>query len=199
VPREQMRCLASVDEGLGRILDALDAKKLADDTIVIFTSDNGFFWGEHQLADKRAAYEESIRVPLLVRYPRLIKPGSKFGETALNIDIAPTLLQLAGAPIPKDVQGRSLVPLFEGKLGEWRGTTLFEYFAEPRYPRVPSWQTVRNDRWKYIHYTDVPNADELYDLEHDPYELKNVIADGGAAEQLKTMKAELERQLDATK
>jgi N-acetylglucosamine-6-sulfatase len=194
-----LRCLASVDEGLGRILDALDAKKLAGDTIVIFTSDNGFFWGEHQLADKRAAYEESIRVPLLVRYPKLVKPGSKFAETALNIDIAPTLLQLAGAPIPKDVQGRSLVPLFEGKLGEWRGTTLFEYFAEPRYPRVPSWQAVRNDRWKYIHYTDVPNADELYDMEHDPYELKNVIADDAAAGQLKMMRAELQRQLDETK
>jgi N-acetylglucosamine-6-sulfatase len=199
VPREQMRCIASVDEGLGRILDALDAKKLADNTIVIFTSDNGFFWGEHQLADKRAAYEESIRVPLLVRYPRLIKPGTKPPEVALNIDIAPTLLQLGGAPIPKDVQGRSLVPLFEGKLGEWRGATLFEYFAEPRFPRIPSWQAVRSDRWKYVRYSDLPDADELYDLQSDPYEMKNLIADAAAAEQLKIMKSELERQLQDTK
>jgi N-acetylglucosamine-6-sulfatase len=198
VPREQMRCLASVDDGLGRILDALDQKKLAENTIVIFTSDNGFFWGEHRLADKRAAYEESIRVPLLMRYPKLIKPGTKPPEMALNIDIAPTLLQLAGAPIPKDVQGRSLVPLFEGKLGEWRSSALFEYFAEARFPRIPTWQAVRNDRWKYIHYTDVADSDELYDLQADPYEMKNLIADAGAAEQLKVMKAELERQLNAT-
>jgi N-acetylglucosamine-6-sulfatase len=193
-----MRCLASVDDGLGRILDALDQKKLAENTIVIFTSDNGFFWGEHRLADKRAAYEESIRVPLLMRYPKLIKPGTKPPEMALNIDIAPTLLQLAGAPIPKDVQGRSLVPLFEGKLGEWRSSALFEYFAEARFPRIPTWQAVRNDRWKYIHYTDVADSDELYDLQADPYEMKNLIADAGAAEQLKVMKAELERQLNAT-
>ncbi|MGB7159602.1 MAG: sulfatase, partial [Tepidisphaeraceae bacterium] len=198
-PRGQMRCLLSVDEGLGRILDALDERRIADDTIVIFTSDNGFFWGEHRLADKRAAYEESIRVPLLMRYPKLIKPGSKLPEMALNIDIAPTALQLAGAPIPKNVQGKSLVPLFEGKLGLWRGAALFEYFQEQGFPRVPSWQAVRNDRWKYIHYTDVPDADELYDLKNDPYEMKNLIADAGAAEQVKSLKAELERQLNETK
>ena len=199
IPREQMRCLASVDEGLGKILDALEQKKLAENTIVIFTSDNGYFWGEHRLGDKRAAYEESIRVPLLMRYPKLIKPGTKKPEMALNIDIAPTLLQLAGAPIPKDVQGKSLVPVFEGKLGEWRSSALFEYFAEARFPRIPTWQAVRNERWKYIHYTDVADADELYDLQSDPYELKNLIADAVAAEELKTMKAELEKQLNATK
>jgi len=197
--RNQLRCLLSVDEGLGRILDALDAKKLADDTLVIFTSDNGYFWNEHDLGDKRAAYEESIRVPLLMRYPSLIKPGTKPTEMALNIDIAPTVLQLGGATVPKDVHGKSLVPIFENKLGEWRGGALFEYFMEERFTRVPSWQALRTDRWKYIHYTDVENADELYDLQADPYEMKNLIADAGSAEQLKSLKAELEKQLNETK
>ena len=198
-PRGQLRCLLSVDEGLGRILDALDQKQLTDDTIVIFTSDNGFFWGEHRLADKRAAYEESIRIPLLMRYPRLIKPGTKPIEMALNVDIAPTVLQLAGAPGPKDLHGLSLVGIFENKLGMWRGGALFEYFQEPNFPRIPSWQAVRTDRWKYIHYTNVADADELYDLKADPHEMKNLIADAGSADQLKTMQVELERQLNATK
>ncbi|MDQ3441609.1 MAG: sulfatase [Planctomycetota bacterium] len=198
-PRNQLRCLVSVDEGLGRILDALDEKKLADDTIVIFTSDNGFFWGEHRLADKRAAYEESIRVPLLMRYPKLIKPGTKPIEMALNIDIAPTVLQLAGASIPKNVHGQSLVGVFEGKAEMWRRVALFEYFQEQNFPRVPTWQALRTDRWKYIHYPDVADADELYDLRDDPYEMKNLIADAGAADQLISMKTALAEQLHETK
>ena len=198
-PRGQTRCILSVDEGLGRILDALDQKKLADNTIVIFTSDNGFFWGEHRLADKRAAYEESIRVPLLMRYPKLIKPGTKQPEMALNVDIAPTLLQLAGAEIPKNMHGKSLVPIFEGKLGLWRTAALFEYFTEPGFPRVPDWQAIRTPRWKYIRYPEFAGAEELYDLENDPYEMKNLIADATVAEQLRTLKAELERQLNETK
>ena len=197
--RNQLRCLLSVDEGLGRILDALDAKKLADDTLVIFTSDNGYLWNEHQLGDKRAAYEESIRVPLLMRYPKLIKPGTKPEQIALNVDIAPTVLQLGGAPVVKGVHGKSLVPVLEGKPAEWRQTALLEYFFEKPFPRVPSWQAVRTDAWKYIHYPDVENADELYDLKTDPYEMKNLIADAGSAEQLKSMKAELEKQLNETK
>ena len=197
--RDQLRCLLSVDEGLGRILDALDAKKLTDDTLVIFTSDNGYLWNEHDLGDKRAAYEESIRVPLLIRYPKLIKPGTKPTEMALNIDVAPTVLQLGGATVPKDVHGKSLVGIFEGKLGVWRSGALFEYFMEERFPRVPSWRALRTDRWKYIHYTDVADADELYDLQADPYEMKNLIADAGSAEQLKSLKAELEKQLNETK
>ena len=197
--RDQLRCLLSVDEGLGRILDALDAKKLADDTLVIFTSDNGYLWNEHDLGDKRAAYEESIRVPLLMRYPKLIKPGTKPTEMALNIDVAPTVLQLAGATVPKDVHGKSLVPIFEGKLGLWRGAALFEYFMEERFPRVPSWRALRTDRWKYIHYPDVADADELYDLQTDPYEMKNLIADPRAADQLLSMKTALAEQMNATK
>jgi N-acetylglucosamine-6-sulfatase len=197
--RNQLRCLLSVDEGLGRILDALDAKKLTEDTLVIFTSDNGYFWNEHDLGDKRAAYEESIRVPLLMRYPKHIKPATKPEQIALNVDVAPTVLQLGGAPIPANVHGKSLVPIFEGKNDAWRRVALLEYFEEERFPRVPTWRAVRSDRWKYIHYPDVADADELYDLQADPYEMKNLIADPGAADQLTSMKTALAEQMNATK
>jgi arylsulfatase A-like enzyme len=197
--RNQLRCLLSVDEGLGRILDALDEQKLADDTLVIFTSDNGYLWNEHDLGDKRAAYEESIRVPLLMRYPKLIKPGTTPAAMTLNVDIAPTVLQLGGATIPKDVHGKSLVPVLEGKPLEWRKSALFEYVLEKPYPRIPSWRALRTDRWKYIYYTELDGADELYDLQADPYEMKNLIADPGAAEQAIAMKAALAEQLNATK
>ncbi len=196
--RNQLRCLTSIDEGVGRILNALEEKKQLDDTVVIFTSDNGYFWGEHGLGDKRAAYEESIRIPLLVRYPKMIKPGTVVEQTAINLDVAPTVLELGGAEIPKAVQGRSLVPLFKGDTKGWRTSLLAEYFAEPRFPRVPSWQAVRTQRWKYIRYPDLEGMDELYDLKADPHELKNVVKDAGAAAALTEMKDELRRLLKET-
>jgi len=198
--RNQLRCLASVDEGLGRILDTLDERKLADDTIVLFTSDNGFFWGEHRLADKRAAYEESIRVPLLVRYPKLIKAGTKVDPIALNVDVLPTLLELAGAPVPSDVHGKSLVPLLKGETpGDWRKAALLEYVQEDRYPRVATWDAVRGDRWKLIRYSDLQGMDELYDLQADPHEMTNLIHAPEAAEAKRELTAELEKLIDATK
>jgi arylsulfatase A-like enzyme len=143
--------------------------------MVIFSSDNGFFWGEHGFADKRWAYDESIRDPLLIRYPKLIKSGTTREQLALNIDIAPTLLELAGVAVPKAIQGRSLLPLFKDDRAPWRTSFLTEYFLEKPYPRVPTWQAVRTERWKYIHYQDLQDMDELYDLKADSYEMKNVI------------------------
>src|SRR5687768_10447564 len=113
--RNQLRCLVSVDEGIGRILEALDKNNLAENTLVIFTSDNGYFWNEHFMGDKRAAYEESIRVPLVMRWPKGIKPGTKVEKMVLNVDVAPTLLELAGAKSPEKVHGRSLAPLMKGE------------------------------------------------------------------------------------
>jgi N-acetylglucosamine-6-sulfatase len=196
--RNQLRTLVAVDDGLGRVLQALEEKKRLDDTVVIFTSDNGYFWGEHGLGDKRAAYDESIRIPLLMRYPRLIKAGTTLDAFALNIDIAPTLLDLAGVPIPEGLHGRSLVPLFKGDTRTARRAFLTEYFAEPMYPRIPSWQAVRSARWKYICYTGLEGMDELYDLQVDPYEMKNVIQEPGAQAALGEMKAELDRLLKET-
>jgi N-acetylglucosamine-6-sulfatase len=196
--RNQMRCLTSIDEGVGRLLKALEETGQLDKTIVIFTSDNGYFWGEHGLGDKRAAYEESIRIPLFVRYPKMIKAGTTREQAALNVDIAPTLLELAGAPIPKEMHGRSLAPLFKGNPRKWRESFLTEYFAEERFPNIASWQAVRAARWKHVHYTELEGADELYDLKADPGEMKNLIGELGAQPALREMKLELQRLLKET-
>ena len=197
--RDMLRCIQSVDDGVGKIFKALEETHQLDNTLIIYTSDNGYLFGEHHLGDKRGAYEESIRVPLLMRYPKLIPAASRLSEIALNIDIAPTALQLAGAPIPSTTDGKSLIPLFENKLGEWRGGALFEYFHEPRYPLFPTWQALRTPQWKYIHYLGVEDSDELYDLKSDPYELKNLIGDNAAQDTLKDLKSQLQKALDETK
>jgi N-acetylglucosamine-6-sulfatase len=192
--RNQLRALAAVDEGVGALFKALEESGQLNNTIIIFSSDNGFFWGEHGLSDKRWAYDESIRDPLLVRFPNLIRPGTVFDQFVLNIDIAPTLLELAGAPVPKTIQGRSLLPLLkEPRKTSWRDSFLTEYFQEKAYPRTPTWQAVRTDRWKYINYSDLKGMDELYDLKADPYELTNVINDSDSQSVLRKMQAELEK------
>lgn len=189
--RNQLRCLAAIDDGVGQILQALAETKQLENTLLIFTSDNGYFWGEHGLGDKRAAYEESIRVPFLVRYPPLVRPGTVIEQNVLNIDLAPTALALAGIAPPARLDGRSLLPLLKGETANWRKVFLTEYFLEPQYPRIPSWQAVRTDRWKYIHFTDLEGMDELYDLENDPYELKNLINEPSAGERLVMLKQQL--------
>jgi N-acetylglucosamine-6-sulfatase len=188
----QLRALAAIDEGVGDIFKALEETKQLDNTIFIFSSDNGYFWGEHGLGDKRWAYEESIRDPLLVRYPKLVKAGTKIQPMVLNIDLAPTLLELGGAKIPKEVQGKSFLPLLKNPDAKWRDAALFEYFNEKQY-RTPAWKAVRTDRWKYIHYTDLKGMDELYDLKSDPFEMKNLINESSAKSPLAKMKSELTR------
>jgi N-acetylglucosamine-6-sulfatase len=196
--RSQLRAMAAVDEGVGQLLKALEESKQLGNTVFVFSSDNGFFWGEHGLADKRWAYEESIRDPLLIRYPKLVKAGTKLDQLVLNIDIAPTFLELAGVSVPKSIQGQSLVPLFSNPNASWRHSFLTEYFIEKQYPRTPTWQAVRTERWKYIHYTDLKEMDELYDLQPDPHEMKNVIKEQSARTTLKEMADELEKLRKAT-
>jgi N-acetylglucosamine-6-sulfatase len=200
----QTQQLAAVDEGVGQILKALADSKQLDNTLIIFTSDNGYFWGEHRLGDKRAAYEEAIRIPFLVRYPKLIKAGTKFEQTILNADLAPTLIALTGAPKLETVHGQSWLPLLKGKMKGWRETVLLEYFHETNFPRIRGWQAVRTPEWKYIHYTELEgpegsSMDELYDLRTDRYEMNNLINDPKHAAKLKTMQAELTRLLNTTK
>lgn len=197
--RNQLRALAAIDEGVGQLLKALEDSKQLDNTFFIFSSDNGFFWGEHGFGDKRWAYEESIRDPLLIRYPKDIKAGSIYEQMVLNIDIAPTLLELGGVHIPKSIQGRSLLPLFKDPKAPWRTSFLTEYFQEKQYVRTPTWQAARNDRWKYIHYVDLRDMDELYDLQADPYEMKNLIKEPNDQSALKEMQDELKRLLADTK
>jgi arylsulfatase A-like enzyme len=177
--RNYYRVLTGVDENVGRILDLLDEMGLAENTIVLFTSDNGYFLGEHGFFDKRLMYEPSLRIPLLIRYPKAIKPGTVIDEFALNVDYAPTLLDYAGITVPEDMDGRSLKPLLEGReVPDWRQDFLYEYYAYPDWHYVRPNKGVRTKKWKYIHYYDFPRDEyELYDLENDPEEVHNLVDD----------------------
>jgi N-acetylglucosamine-6-sulfatase len=196
--RAYLATLLSVDESVGRLYEALQSSGQLDDTVIVFTSDNGFVLGEHGRVDKRTMYEESIRIPMLVRYPRLIKAGTVVSEMVLSHDLAPGLLDLAGAAPLADVTGRSFAPLVTGATGQWRDAFLYEYNYEPQFPYTPNVRGVRTDRWKLIRY---PHGDgsadrftaELYDLEADPYELRNLIDEPAHAEDRRRMEQLFER------
>lgn len=197
----RQRSLAAIDEGVGEILKALDAIGELDHTVVIFAGDNGYFYGEHGLSvERRLAYEESIRMPLLIRYPKAIRSGTQRNEIALNIDVAPTVLELAGTSASPTMRGRSLVPLFKRGRPAWRGSFLIEYYSDRVFPRMlqMGYKAVRNEKWKYIHYLELEGMDELYDLKSDPYEMKNVINEPAAANALAEMKREMNRLLKET-
>jgi N-acetylglucosamine-6-sulfatase len=194
---DRQRSLMAVDEGVGKIFTALKKSGRLDNTIVVFASDNGYFYGEHSLSvERRLAYEESVRMPLLVRFPTAIKSGTVRDELVLNIDVAPTLLKLAGLPAAQ-MQGRSLVPLFQGQRPEWRNSFLIEYYSDKVFPRVlhMGYRAVRTLDWKYIHYVELEGMDELYDLRADPFELKNLIDQPDAQQALAKLKLELQRLL----
>ena len=195
----RQRSLMAVEEGVGRILDALKEIGQLDRTVIVFASDNGYFYGEHGLSvERRLAYEESIRTPLLLRYPAVIKSGTMRDELVVNVDLAPTLLDLAGITPPSTMQGRSLMPLLKGASRiqpAWRDSFLIEYYSDKVFPRVNrmGYKAVRTNRWKYIHYLELDGMDELYDLKADPFELKNVIDDPRAAKALADMRQEMDR------
>ncbi|UCD30346.1 MAG: sulfatase-like hydrolase/transferase, partial [Planctomycetota bacterium] len=192
------RSLAAVDESVGRVLDTLNQIGAADNTVVIFTSDNGFFHGEHQRGDKRLAYDEALRIPLLVCGPGIGRPNTTSDMMVLNIDVAPTILDLAGVKVPEVMQGRSFKPLLAGEKPKWRESFLYEYFIEPQYPGIPSILAVRTNDFKFVRYPGIEDLDELYDLKNDPYEMKNLACDSRAAGQLTSMKAELDRLVKET-
>ncbi len=188
--RNCLRTIHSLDEQVGRILDWVEASGQADNTVIIYCGDNGFLWGEHRLVDKRWPYEESIRIPFIVRDPRTVKdPGRTEPRMVLNIDLAPTILDLAGLPVPSNMEGRSLSPLLAGRHGPWRTAWLYEYFKDFPY-RVPRMQGVRTERYKYIEYQgDIDN--HLFDLKTDPREQHNLIATGAGRAMLPRLKAML--------
>ena len=195
--RLRARMMASVDEGVGAILEQLERSGQLDDTVIVFLGDNGYFFGEHGLGpERRFAYEEGIRSPFLVRYPKKAKRGARDRGLVICQDIAPTLVQLAGGKPGPQIQGRSLLPLLAGKRSGWRKSFLIEYWAEQAYPWLVgmSYKAVRTDRHKLIHWVNRGRAgelDELYDLERDPFELKNLIASRAAA----PVRARLTREL----
>lgn len=189
-----LRAMLAVDESVGNMRNCLEELNILDNTILVFGSDNGFFLGSHQRGDKRLMYEESIRIPLIVRYPELIKAGSKNSDMILNIDIAPTLIELAGAEVPADMQGMSFVPLLKNENAEWRKSFMYEYFQESYAPGFVTATGVRNKKYKYIEYPDMINdIDELYDLENDPGEMINLINNPDHQTVRSEMKAELEK------
>jgi arylsulfatase A-like enzyme len=197
--RERARMMAAVDEGVGMLLDALALSRSLDDTVIIFLGDNGYFFGEHGLGpERRFAYEEGIRSPFTVRYPRRIKAGSRVRDLGICQDIAPTLIELAGGKPGPQIQGRSLMPLFAGRRSGWRKSILVEYWAEQAYPWLVgmSYKAVRTDRHKLIHWVNRGRAgelDELYDLQQDPYELNNLIRSRAHAVVRERLRRELRR------
>ena len=191
--KDYLRCIASIDDNVGRVLDYLDQSGLAENTIVIYTSDQGFYLGEHGWFDKRFMYEESLRMPLLVRYPAEVRPRVS-GEMVLNLDFAPTFLDYAGASIPEEMQGESLRGVLQGKTpGDWRKSIYYHYYEYPGWHMVKRHYGVRTERFKLMHFYYDIDAWEMYDLQNDPHELNNIYADPRYAGTVAELKTELER------
>lgn len=195
--RNYFGALKGVDDNIGRILHTLDSLRLDQNTVVIFSSDNGFFFGEHGLGDKRAAYEESIRIPLLVRYPARFPKGKKIDQMVLNLDNAPALLDLAGVRAPASFQGKSWVPLIEDKDKNWRTSFLYEYFYENSF-NTPTIKAVRTETGKLIQYPGEEGWSELYDLSGDPGETINLYHAKNGEKLKKQLLGELGKQEKAT-
>jgi len=187
--RDYFRLIAGIDDVIGRLVSKLHQKGLADNTVIVFTSDNGFYLGDRGLAGKWFMHEESIRLPLIVYDPRLAAQhrGRRVQQMVLNLDVAPTILELAGLEVPTGVQGRSVVPLMDGEATQWRDRFLYEHRFE--HPRIPKTEGVRTERWKYIRYTSVePAHEELFDLEDDPLEERNLASASKHADTLTDMR-----------
>lgn len=181
--REYNRSLSAVDDGLGQIMAWLDAEGLSENTIVILMGDNGFMFGEHGLIDKRNAYEESMRVPLIMYAPSQIEPGLKIDEVVANLDIAPTILEWAGLSPPAHYEGHSMASLIEqGEDATWRDTLFYEYFWEHDFPSTPTTFAIRTPTHKLIQYHGVWDIEELYNLAEDPNEMINLIDDPASIE-----------------
>ena len=173
--RDACRTLMSVDDSVGGILEELERTRLLDNTLVVLMGDNGFMWGEHGLIDKRAMYETSIRVPLAMHCPELCPRGRKAPQMALNLDIAPTFLEAAGLRVPPAMQGRSLLPLFNGAPESWRQEFIYEYDWEFDYPYTPTLTGLRTEQYSYCQTQGLWDIDELYDLRKDPEQLRNLL------------------------
>ncbi len=193
--KDYLRCVASVDDNVGRMLDYLDASGLAGNTIVVYSSDQGFYLGEHGWFDKRWMYEESLRTPLLIRWPGVTDPGSVNEDIVSPLDFAETFLDVAGLEIPDDMHGRSLVPILEGKTpADWRQSFYYHYYEFPGWHDVRRHYGVTDGRFKLIHYyeSDV-NEWELFDLQSDPHEMQSIHGSLQVADQQQRLEADLQR------
>jgi N-acetylglucosamine-6-sulfatase len=197
--RQYCETVHGLDENLGRVLKYLDETGLSKSTMVIYMGDNGFALGEHGFYDKRDAFEESIRVPMLAYAPGTIKPGTKVTQMVQNIDIAPTLLDAAGVHMTKaaNMDGRSFLPLLQGRSIRWRDHILYEYYWEWNFPATPTVFAIRTERYKYIFYYGLWDHDGFYDLQTDPHERHNLINVPAYREQMEAMKKQLFDELEA--
>ena len=172
--KDYLRTIQSVDDGVGKVLDYLDQEGLTDNTIVVYTSDQGFYLGEHGWFDKRFMYEESLRTPLLMRYPKEIKAGAVIEKMVQNLDFAPTFLDYAGVPQPEDLQGISFRDIVSQKTEDWREAIYYTYYEYPSVHMVKRHYGVRTERYKLMHFYYDIDEWELYDLDKDPSEMNNV-------------------------
>ena len=192
--KNYLRCVRGVDDSVGKIQDTLKDLQLDDNTVVIYSSDQGFYIGDHGWYDKRWMYEESLMMPLIVKWPGVTKPDSRSDQMVQNLDYAQTFLEMAGAEIPANMQGRSLVPILKnGKADNWRKSIYYHYYEYPSVHMVPRHYGIRTERYKLIHFYQFGNEWEMYDLEEDPDELTNIY---GRADK-KSLQIDLEQQLKA--
>ncbi|HRN47032.1 MAG TPA: sulfatase [Niabella sp.] len=189
--QDYLGTVAAVDDGVGRMLDYLEKNGLTENTIVVYTSDQGFYLGEHGWFDKRFMYEESLRTPLLIRYPKEIKPGTKINSLVQNLDFAPTFLDYAGVAIPKEMQGESFRNVVAEKTKKFRDAIYYTYYEYPSIHMVKRHYGIRTDRYKLIHFYYDVDEWELYDLQKDPHEMKNVYNDPAYLKVRKTMHKKL--------
>jgi N-acetylglucosamine-6-sulfatase len=200
--KDYLGCVAAIDDNVGRILDWLDSHDLAENTLVIYSSDQGFFTGEHGWNDKRWMYEQSLSMPLLMRWPAVIQAGTRINQMVQNIDYAPTFLDVAGVAVPDEVQGHSLVPLLQGhKRTDWRQEIYYHYYMDKAY-NLPRFEGVRTDRYKLISYYKPSQEWELFDLEKDPDEIQSVYDDPAyreVRERLQGKLADLRTEYDVPK
>lgn len=209
--REYAEALRAVDDSVGRLIATLGEQNLLEDTLFVFTSDNGFQFGEHGLIDKRTMYRASMNVPLIVHCPGYVPANTRRNEVVANIDFAPTFVELAGAPIPESMQGRSFLGVLKGSAEAWRDAVLYEYFWERSFPQTPTVLGVRTGRYKFMQYHGIWDRYELYDMQEDPEEMNNLLApflqrhESGeleglirrtAAEPLRSLFINLEEELD---
>jgi arylsulfatase A-like enzyme len=191
--QDYLACVQSIDDDVGRLLDFLKESGLERDTIVVYTSDQGFFLGDHGLYDKRFMYEESLRMPFLVRWPAVVRPGSTSDAIALNVDFAPTFLEAAGVAVPATMQGRSVLPILRGEAPrDWRTAMYYRYYHDPGHHNTRAHYGVRTATHKLIYFW-TKDQWELYDLRTDPAELKNVYGQPGQEAVTAGLKATLAR------
>ena len=189
--KDYLTTTMSLDRNIGKILDYLDKNNLAANTIVIYTSDQGFYMGEHGWFDKRFMYEESMHMPLVMRYPGVIKPGTTINDMVVNIDFTPTFEAIAGAKIPADIQGKSILPLLKGDNKNWRKSTYYHYYEFPAEHSVMKHFGIRTSRYKLIRFYTGKDFWELYDLQTDPHEMKNLYGE----KQYESLTIELKNEL----